>query len=40
VHASRSRGVTIDRLDDTYYHRCVAETRRVLDAVPASDGAP
>jgi cell wall-associated NlpC family hydrolase len=40
VHASRSRGVTIDRLDDTYYHRCVAETRRVLDALPASDGAP
>jgi hypothetical protein len=36
VHASRSRGVTIDRLDDQYFNRCVAETRRVLDDASTS----
>ncbi len=36
VHASRSRGVAIDRLDDQYFNRCVAETRRVLDDASTS----
>ena len=36
VHASRSRGVAIDRLDDAYFGARVAETRRVLADAPES----
>jgi cell wall-associated NlpC family hydrolase len=30
LHASLSRGVVVDRLDDTYFGRRLAEARRVL----------
>jgi cell wall-associated NlpC family hydrolase len=38
VHASRSRGVTIDRLDDDYFGKRVAERRRVLEAPAHAPG--
>lgn len=37
VHASRSRGVRIDRLDHQYYRKRVSEIRRVLAPVPLGD---
>jgi cell wall-associated NlpC family hydrolase len=37
VHASRSRGVAIDRLDDQYFGKRVAEARRVVERAPESD---
>lgn len=37
VHASRSRGVRIDRLDQQYYRKRVSEIRRVLAPVPSGD---
>ncbi len=46
VHASRSRGVRIDRFDDDYFGKRIVETRRVLEdagrssAPPAADAAP